>query len=42
MEEVAHVYSYPILESMVFDTSISDGVVKIRAATILGDIYNLY
>ena len=26
VKEVAHVSSYPLLESMVFDTDISDGV----------------
>ena len=42
VEEVLHVSSYPLLESMGFDTDISDGVTKMRAATILGDIVRLH
>ena len=36
VEEVAHVSSYPLLEYMGFDTDISDGVAKMRSATLLG------
>ena len=32
------VYSFPLLESIVFDTDIYDGVAKMRAATLLGEI----
>ena len=35
VEEVLHVYSYPLLEYMGFNTDISDGVKKMRAATVL-------
>ena len=42
VEEVSHVYSYPLLESMSFDTDIPDGVAKMRATTLLGDIVRLY
>ena len=42
VEEVSHVYSYLLLESMGFDTDISDGVAKMRAATLLGDIFRLH
>ena len=42
VEEVLHVSSYPLLESMGFDTDIYDGVTKMRAATILGDIVRLH
>ena len=42
MEEVAHVSSYPLLESMGFDTGISDGFVKKRAATLLVEIVRLH
>ena len=38
MEEVLHVSSYPMIESMGFCTDISDGVSKLRASTLLGDI----
>ena len=41
LEEVLHVSSYPLLESMGFDNDIYYGVVKMRAATILGDIVSL-
>ena len=34
--------SYPMLESMGFDTDISDGVAKMRAATLLGKIIRLH
>ena len=42
VEEFLHVSSYPILEYMGFDTDISDGVTKMRAATLLGDIVSLH
>ena len=42
LEEVFHVSSYPLIESMGFDTDISYGVAKMRAATILGDIARLH
>ena len=42
VEEVLHVFSYPMIESMGFETDISDGVKKMRAATILGDIFCLH
>ena len=42
VEEVLHVSSYPLLESMGFDTDISDGVTKMRAATILGEVLRLH
>ena len=42
LEKVPHVSSYPMLESMGFDTDISDGVEKMRAATILGEIICLH
>ena len=42
MEEVSHFSGYPLLESMGFDTDISDGVAKIRAATILGETVRLH
>ena len=41
VEESFHVPIYPLLEYMGFDTDISDGVAKIRASTILGDIVRL-
>ena len=34
--------SYPLLESMGFDTDISDGVAKMRASTLLGEIFRLH
>ena len=37
-----HVSSYPILESIGFGTDISDGVAKMRAANILGEIFRLH
>ena len=42
LEEVAHVYSYTILKYIGFDTGIFDGVTKIKAATIFGDISRLH
>ena len=42
LEEVLHVSRYPLLESMGFDADISDGVAKMRAATLLGDIARLH
>ena len=42
VEEVRHVSSYPLIESMGFDTGIYDGVTKIRASTLLGDIFHLH
>ena len=42
VKEVFHVSSYTILESMGFDTDISDGVVKMTAATLLGEIVCLH
>ena len=42
MEEVLHVYRYPLIESMGFDTDIYDGFEKMRAATILGEIVRLH
>ena len=41
VEEVSRVSSCPMLESMVFDTDIYDGVAKMSAATILGEIVRL-
>ena len=35
LEEVLHVYSYPLPEYMGFNTDISDGVTKMRAAIVL-------
>ena len=40
--EVLHMSSYPLLESMGFDTDISDGVAKRRAAALLGYIVCLH
>ena len=37
-KEFSHVSSYPLIESMGFDTDIYDGVAKMRAAIILGDM----
>ena len=37
-----HVSSYPLIESMGFDTDIYDGVARMRAATHLGDIFRLH
>ena len=34
--------SYPLIEYMVFDTDIYDGVTKMRAATLLGEIVRLH
>ena len=42
VEEFVCVSIYPLLEYIVFDTYISDGDVKKRAATILGDIFHLH
>ena len=42
MEEVLYVSSYPVLEYMGFDADISDGVAKMRAAALLGDIVLLH
>ena len=42
VEEVAHVSSYHLLEYMGFGTDFSDGVAKMRADTLLGDIFGLY
>ena len=42
VEEVFHVSISPPLESTVFDTDISDGVTKMRAATLLRDIFHLH
>ena len=42
VEEFPHVSIYPILEYMGVDTDISDGVSKMRASTILGDIVRLH
>ena len=42
VEEAFHVSSYTILVSMGFDTGISYGFAKIRSATLMGDIVNLY
>ena len=41
VEEVFHVTSYPLPESMGFDTNIYDGVTIMRAATLLVDIVRL-
>ena len=41
VEEVFHVSNYPLLETMGLDTDIFDGVVKMRASTILGEIVRL-
>ena len=41
-EEVLHVFIYPLLESMGFDTDISNGVSQMRAATLLGEIVRLH
>ena len=35
-------YRYPLLEYMGFGDDISDGVLKIRAATLLGGIIRLH
>ena len=42
VEEFLHVSSYPMIESVGFDTDISDGVAKMRAAALLGDIVRLH
>ena len=42
VEEFYHVSSYPLLESMCFDTDISDGFAKVRAATLFGEIVRLH
>ena len=42
VEEVLCVSIYPLLEYMGFDTDISDGVAKMRAATLLVDIVCLH
>ena len=42
VEEVLRVSRYPLPESMDFDTAISDGVTKMRAATFLGEIVRLH
>ena len=42
VEKVFRVSSYPLLESMGFDTYISDGVAKTRAATLLGETVRLH
>ena len=42
VEEVLNVSSYPLLEYIGFDTDIYDGVAKMRAATILGEIVRLH
>ena len=42
VEEVSHMNIYPLLYSMGFDTNISDGFVKMRAFTILGEIVRLH
>ena len=42
VEEVLHVSSYPLIESMGFDTDISDGVTKMRAEDLLGEIVRLH
>ena len=41
VEEVFNVSSYHLLECIGFDTDISDGVVKLRVANILGEIVRL-
>ena len=38
---VLNVSNYPLLESIGFDTDIYYGVAKMRAATLLGDIFLL-
>ena len=40
-EEFSQVSGYPLVEYMGFGTDISDGVAKMRAATLLGDIFRL-
>ena len=40
--EVSQLYSYPLIESIGFDTDISDGITKMRAATILIEIFHLH
>ena len=42
LQEVSHVSSYPLLESMSFDTDISDKFSKMRAATLLKYIFRLH
>ena len=42
VEEVVCVYSYPLLESIGFDTDVSDGVAKMRAVTLLREIVRLH
>ena len=37
-----HLSSYPLLESMGFDTDISDEVTKIRVSTLLGESVHLH
>ena len=41
VEEFSQVSGYPLVEYMGFGTDISDGVAKMRAATLLGDIFRL-
>ena len=42
VEEVSRMTIYPLIEYMGFGTDVSDGVAKMRAATILGDIFHLH
>ena len=42
VKQVLHVSSYPMIEYTGFDTGIYDGVSKMRAATLLGDIVRLH
>ena len=42
MQEVLNVYSYPLMEYTGFDTGIVYGVVKMTAATLLGEIVCLH
>ena len=42
VEEFLHVSRYPMLEYIGFGADISDGVAKMRAATILGEIFRLH
>ena len=42
VEDVSHVSRYPMLDSMGFDTDISDGVAKIRSATLLEEFVLLH
>ena len=42
VEEVVHVSSYPMMESMGFDTGIYDGFETMSTVTLLGEIVRLH